>query len=136
NFEDFIQTDASINPGNSGGALIDLRGRLVGVNTAILSRSGGNIGIGFAIPAYMIRAVTTQLLEYGEVKRGTLGVHVQNVTQDIARAVELESSQSAQIASVVPNSPAHDAVLQACDLNVRGDGERVRRCSDPRHRNG
>ncbi len=133
NFEDFIQTDASINPGNSGGALIDLRGRLVGVNTAILSRSGGNIGIGFAIPAYMIRAVTTQLLEYGEVKRGTLGVHVQNVTQDIARAFELESSQGALIASVVPNSPADKAGLQAGDVIVGVNGERVVRYSDLRN---
>ena len=85
-YEDFIQTDASINPGNSGGALINLRGEVIGINTAILGNSGGNIGIGFAIPINMVKDITQQLLQYGEVKRGRLGVVVQSLTPDLAKA--------------------------------------------------
>jgi Do/DeqQ family serine protease len=84
-YEDFIQTDASINPGNSGGALVNLRGELVGINSAILSRSGGNIGIGFAIPVNMVKGVVDQLIKYGQVKRGVLGVNIYPVTPDIAK---------------------------------------------------
>jgi S1-C subfamily serine protease len=84
-YEDFIQTDASINPGNSGGALVNLRGELVGINSAILSRSGGNIGIGFAIPVNMVKGVMDQLIKYGQVKRGVLGVNIYDVTPDIAK---------------------------------------------------
>ena len=88
-YEDFIQTDASINPGNSGGALVNLRGELIGINTAILSRSGGNIGIGFAIPVNMARSVMEQLIKYGTVKRGQLGVSMYTVTPDIAHSLGL-----------------------------------------------
>ncbi|HEX7031292.1 MAG TPA: DegQ family serine endoprotease [Gammaproteobacteria bacterium] len=130
NYENFIQTDASINPGNSGGALIDLEGRLVGINTAILSRSGGNIGIGFAIPSNMLEAVVAQLLEYGEVKRGVLGVHVQNVTDDLARAFGLEQDEGALIASVVPGSSADNAGLKAGDIIVAVNGEPVEEMND------
>ncbi len=84
-YEDFIQTDASINPGNSGGALVNLKGELIGINTAILSSSGGNIGIGFAIPVNMARSVMDQLVKFGTVKRGLLGVNIYNVTPDIAQ---------------------------------------------------
>src|SRR5689334_19840265 len=90
-YEDFIQTDASINPGNSGGALVNLRGELVGINSAILSRSGGNIGIGFAVPANMARAVMNQIIKHGEVRRGRLGVGMADLTPDIARKLNIST---------------------------------------------
>ncbi|HEX6930277.1 MAG TPA: Do family serine endopeptidase, partial [Gammaproteobacteria bacterium] len=133
NYENFIQTDASINPGNSGGALIDLQGRLVGINTAILSRSGGNIGIGFAIPSNMLKAVVDQLLEYGEVKRGVLGVHVQNVTGDLAKAFGLEEADGALVASVLPGSSAEEAGVQAGDVIVGVNGQPVEDMGDLRN---
>ncbi|HEX7047899.1 MAG TPA: DegQ family serine endoprotease [Gammaproteobacteria bacterium] len=133
NYENFIQTDASINPGNSGGALIDLQGRLVGINTAILSRSGGNIGIGFAIPSNMLEAVVSQLLEYGEVKRGVLGVHVQNVTGDLAQAFGLEEDDGALVASVLPESSADKAGIEAGDVIVAINGEPIEDMSDLRN---
>jgi len=107
-YEDFIQTDASINPGNSGGALVNLRGELVGINSAILSRSGGNIGIGFAIPVNMARGVMDQLIKYGQVKRGVLGVNIYNVTPDIAKEFGLTESSGALVAGVAPGSAADD----------------------------
>src|SRR5213078_1860874 len=91
-YEDFIQTDASINPGNSGGALVNLRGELVGINSAILSRSGGNIGIGFAIPVNMARSIMDQLLKYGSVKRGLLGVNINDVTPEAAEMYGLHDN--------------------------------------------
>src|SRR4030095_996432 len=94
-YEDFIQTDASINPGNSGGALVDLNGQLVGINSAILSRTGGNIGIGFAIPSNMVKAVMSQLIQYGEVKRGILGVQLRNMTPAIAESLGLANAKGA-----------------------------------------
>ncbi|MGH6877693.1 MAG: trypsin-like peptidase domain-containing protein, partial [Rhizomicrobium sp.] len=99
-YEDFIQTDASINPGNSGGALVDLQGRLIGINTAILAPGGGNIGIGFAVPINMARQVMDQLLRYGEVKRGRIGVAIQDLTPDIAQALGTTHTQGAVIARV------------------------------------
>src|SRR5437868_5723274 len=96
-FEDFIQTDASINPGNSGGALVNLRGELIGINTAILSRTGGNIGIGFAIPVNMARSVMEQLIKFGSVKRGQLGVSIYSVTPDIAHSLGLSSAMGALV---------------------------------------
>src|ERR1700676_5081160 len=105
-YEDFIQTDASINPGNSGGALVNLRGELVGINSAILSRSGGNIGIGFAIPVNMAKGVMDQLIKYGQVKRGVLGVNIYNVTPDIAKEYGLSESSGALVAGVAPGSGA------------------------------
>lgn len=136
NFEDFIQTDASINPGNSGGALIDLKGRLLGVNTAILSRGGGNIGIGFAIPSNMVKLVVDQLIEFGEVKRGVLGVHVQSVTDELATAFELEGDEGALVASVVPDSSADNAGIQEGDVIVAVDGKPIKEFSDLRNRIG
>ena len=111
-YEDFIQTDASINPGNSGGALVNLRGELIGINTAILSRSGGNIGIGFAIPVNMARSVMEQLIKYGTVKRGQLGVSMYTVTPDIAHSLGLSSAAGALVSQVVEGSPADKAGIR------------------------
>ncbi len=129
-YEDFIQTDASINPGNSGGALVNLRGELEGINSAILSRSGGNIGIGFAIPVNMVKSVMDQLIRYGEVKRGVLGVNIYDVTPDIAKEFGLSESRGALIAGVVQGSAADRAGVKTGDIitsvngaNTRGAGE-------------
>ena len=108
-YEDFIQTDASINPGNSGGALVNLKGELIGINTAILSRSGGNIGIGFAIPVNMARKVMDQLLKFGTVKRGVLGVNIYNVTPDIAQLYGLGDTQGALVSQVVEGSRGRES---------------------------
>ncbi|ROR34562.1 serine protease Do/serine protease DegQ [Inmirania thermothiophila] len=132
-YEDFIQTDASINPGNSGGALVDLRGELVGINTAILAPGGGNVGIGFAIPSNMAREVMEQLVRYGEVRRGRLGVVVQDLTPELARAFGLARGEGAVIAQVVPGSPAEKAGLQPGDVVVEINGRRVRNSADLRN---
>ena len=124
-YEDFIQTDASINPGNSGGALVDLDGRLIGINTAIIAPSGGNVGIGFAVPTHMAEAVMEQLLEYGEVRRGRLGIIIQDVTPDLAEALDLETVEGAVITQVEPNSAAEDAGLRAGDVVIAVDGQPV-----------
>jgi len=123
--QSFIQTDASINPGNSGGALINLRGELVGINTAILSRGGGNIGIGFAVPVNMARQVMDQIIEYGEVQRGVLGVRVQDLTPEMAEAFDIERPNGALVAQVTPNSPAAEAGLEAGDVIVEVNGTPV-----------
>ncbi len=115
-FENFIQTDASINPGNSGGALVNLRGELIGINSAILSRSGGNIGIGFAIPVNMARNVMDQLIRFGSVKRGLLGVTIRPITPDIAQALGLGQANGALVMQVVPGSSAEKAGLRAGDV--------------------
>jgi len=120
-YEDFIQTDASINPGNSGGALVDLQGDLVGINTAIAGPTGGNVGIGFAIPINMARAIMTQLIEHGKVVRGQLGVYVQDVTPDVAQAMHLAQSSGALVSRVEPGSPAERAGIHAGDVIVRVD---------------
>lgn len=124
-YQNFIQTDASINPGNSGGALVNLRGELVGINSAIFSPSGGNVGIGFAIPSNLARDVMTQLIAFGEVKRGSLGVQAQNLDARLARALELEEGRGAVITQVVPESPAESAGLLAGDVIVRLDGKPI-----------
>jgi Do/DeqQ family serine protease len=121
-FEDFIQTDASINPGNSGGALVNLRGELVGINSEILSRSGGNIGIGFAIPVNMIKGVMDQLIKYGQVKRGVLGVNIYGVTPDIAKEFGLSESTGALVAGVVQGSSADRAGVKTGDIIVSING--------------
>ena len=135
-YEDFIQTDASINPGNSGGALVNLRGELVGINTAILARGGGNIGIGFAIPINMARAVQQHLAEDGAVSRGQLGVAIQDLTPDLAQAFALEVMGGAVVARVEPGSPAERAGLQSGDVVIAVDGRGVRGASDLRNRIG
>src|SRR5215469_8504140 len=115
-YEDFIQTDASINPGNSGGALVNLRGELIGINTAILSRSGGNMGIGFAIPVNMARSVMEQLLRYGAVRRGQLGVSMYTVTADIAHSLGLRDASGALVTQVVEGSAAERAGIRTGDV--------------------
>ncbi len=125
-YENFIQTDASINPGNSGGALVNLRGELVGVNTAILAPSGGNVGIGFAIPINMAMASIEQILDHGEVRRGQLGVIIQDLTSDLAEAFDIDSQQrGAVIAEVQEGSAAEKAGLEAGDVVVELDGKAI-----------
>lgn len=126
NFENFIQTDAAINSGNSGGALVNLRGELIGINTAILGPSGGNIGIGFAIPSNMVINLTDQILEFGEVKRGMLGVQGGEVTSELAEALGYEASKGAFISQVVPDSAADKAGLEAGDIIVKINGKEIR----------
>jgi serine protease Do len=125
NYEDFIQTDAAINPGNSGGALINTNGQLIGINTAIISRTGGNQGIGFAIPVNMARLVMDQLVKTGKVVRGYMGAGVQDITPDLARAFNLPSASGAAITSVEPNSPAQRGGLLAGDVVTHVNGEPV-----------
>ena len=132
-YEDFIQTDASINPGNSGGALVNLRGELVGVNSAILSRGGGNIGIGFAIPSNMARSVMEQLLEFGEVRRGLLGVTILTITPDIAEAYDVEETQGALVSQVMADSAAEKAGIEAGDIIRKVDGKAVSNANDLRN---
>ncbi|MGE4660145.1 MAG: DegQ family serine endoprotease [Arenicellales bacterium] len=117
-YEDFIQTDASINRGNSGGALVNLRGELVGINTAILAPGGGNIGIGFAIPINMVQLLTRQIIEYGEVRRGRLGVIAQNLTPELAEALGIDTTRGAVISQVIPDSAADDAGMHEGDVVV------------------
>jgi serine protease Do/serine protease DegQ len=121
-YEDFIQTDASINPGNSGGALVNLRGELIGINAAILSGSGGNIGIGFAIPVNMAKGVMEQLIKYGQVKRGVLGVNIYNVTPDVAKEFGLTESSGALVAGVTQGSAAEKAGIKTGDIIVSVNG--------------
>ena len=135
-FEDFIQTDASINPGNSGGALVNLRGDLIGINTAIIGPGGGNVGIGFAIPINMAREVMEQLVTYGEVRRGQLGVHAQDITPEIADALGIDLDQGAIITQVVRGSPAANAGIKAGDLVIAADGEPVRSATHLRNKIG
>ncbi len=132
-YEDFIQTDASINPGNSGGALVDLDGRLVGINTAIVGPAGGNVGIGFAIPSNMARNIMDQLIRYGEVRRGQLGVYIQDVTPDLARAFGLRRARGAVITQVIPGSPADRAGLKEGDVVVKVNGESIDNAADLRN---
>jgi serine protease Do len=125
-FEDFIQTDAPINQGNSGGALVSTRGELIGINSQILSPSGGNIGIGFAIPANMAKNVMTQLIDKGQVHRGMLGVTIQPVTSDIARSLGLEQVRGALVNTVQPGSPADKAGVRRGDVITAINGEAVK----------
>jgi serine protease Do len=129
-YEDFIQTDAAINPGNSGGALVDATGRLVGINTAIMSRSGGNQGIGFAVPMNLARNVMENLVEHGRVIRGFLGVNIQNVNQDLADAFKLDEPKGALVAGVNDGSPADEAGFKDGDVIVEFNGNEIR---DSRH---
>ncbi|NBS25254.1 MAG: DegQ family serine endoprotease [Gammaproteobacteria bacterium] len=132
-YEDFIQTDASINPGNSGGALVDYNGNLVGINTAIIAPAGGNVGIGFAVPINMVMAVVEQLLEFGEIRRGMLGVQITDLDPDLVEALELQVTRGAVVSSVVADSPAENVGIEAGDIIVSVDGEPVESASDLRN---
>jgi serine protease Do len=125
-YEDFIQTDAAINPGNSGGALVDAEGRLVGINTAIISRSGGNQGIGFAIPVNLARSVMESLIKHGRVVRGFMGVNIQDVNPALAQEFDLKNNDGALVADVTASSPAEKAGLKAGDIITKFNGKPVR----------
>ncbi len=125
-YEDFIQTDASINPGNSGGALVNLNGELVGINSAIISRSGGNIGIGFAIPVNMVRSIMDQLITHGSVSRGLLGVSIQDITPEVAETYALHDNSGALVSAVSPSSAAERAGIQIGDVIISINEHRVR----------
>ena len=135
-YEDFIQTDASINPGNSGGALVDLDGELVGINTAILTPAGGNVGIGFAVPVEMAKQVVSQVLQYGEVRRGRLGISIQSLTPDLAEALELNVTEGAVVMQVEPGSAADEAGIEAGNVIVGFNGEPVMGSGDLRNKVG
>ena len=137
-YEDFIQTDASINPGNSGGALVDLEGRLVGINTALIApaREQGNVGIGFAVPSNMAQAVVDQLVEFGEIRRGLLGVRIEAVSPDVAEALDLDEIKGALVARVEENSPAEAAGIEVDDVIVSVDDKAIEDPVDLRNRIG
>jgi serine protease DegQ len=126
NLENFIQTDAAINSGNSGGALLNLRGELIGINTAILGPNGGNIGIGFAIPANMVRDLSAQIIKYGEVRRGQLGIIGTELTNEIAKTFGYNKKDGAFVNQVMPDSAAAKAGIKAGDIIVSIDGKVVR----------
>ena len=128
-YEDFIQTDASINSGNSGGPLFDLEGNVIGINTAILGRNG-SIGIGFSIPSNSAKSVISQLIEFGETKRGWLGVRIQYVTQEIADAEELDEPRGALVVSVAENSPSDKAGIKDGDIILEFNGEKIKQMKE------
>ena len=127
--EDFIQTDAAINPGNSGGALVDTEGRLIGINSAILTRSGGNQGIGFAVPSDLCRWVMDSLVKNGHVERGLLGVMIQDLTPDLAKAFKLDRTTGALVGDVSPGSPADKAGLKSGDVITQFNGQAIQNAS-------
>lgn len=135
-YEDFIQTDASINPGNSGGALINLKGELVGINTAIIGPAGGNVGIGFAVPSAMVKAVLDQITRFGEVRRGRLGASSEDITHDLAASLGLTSTEGAIISTVEPGSPAEKAGMKPRDVVTTVNGKPVRNSVDLRNKIG
>ena len=124
-YEDFIQTDASINPGNSGGALVNLRGELVGINSAIISRTGGNVGIGFAVPTEIASSIMRQILDFGEVRRGLLGVSIADVNAEVAEALNSSVTSGALITRVEPGSAAEDAGLEVDDIIVGVNDKKI-----------
>ncbi len=132
-YEDFIQTDASINPGNSGGALVNMRGELVGINSAIISRSGGNVGIGFAVPTEIAKSVMKHILDYGEVRRGLLGVSIQTIDSEIAKALEIDVDSGALVSLIEPGSAAEDAGLRVDDIIVAVNDEKISGASELRN---
>jgi Do/DeqQ family serine protease len=136
-YEDFVQTDAAINPGNSGGALVNLRGELVGINTAILSQSGGNMGIGFAIPSNMVKNVMQQLIEFGEVRRGALGISILSLTADFRKSLGLgDNVQGVLVSQVVEGSAAEKAGILAGDVITSVNGQDVKGAGELRNRIG
>lgn len=132
-YENFIQTDASINPGNSGGALVNLRGEFVGMNTAILAPSGGNVGIGFAIPSNMVVTIKDSLIKHGEVRRGLLGVSTQDLTQELVNVFKLQNKQGAVITRIESNSPAEKAGLEPGDVIIAANTQTVKNSQDIRN---
>lgn len=132
-YEDFIQTDAAINPGNSGGALVDMEGNLIGINTAILSRSGGNVGIGFAIPSNMARPIVESLLHHGKVVRGWLGVAIQPLDSDMSKALGLPESSGVLVSDVTKDTPAAKAGVRRGDVIMSVDDTRVRTTGELRN---
>lgn len=135
-YEDFIQTDASINPGNSGGALIDLNGKLVGINSAIIAPAGGNVGIGFAIPTEVATSIKTQLINYGEVRRGGIGAQFQDLTAELAEAFALKTFQGAIVSLVDNNSSADKAGLRQGDIVIRANDRKITSAADIHNRIG
>lgn len=135
-YDDLIQTDASINPGNSGGALVNLRGELIGINTAIYSQSGGNVGIGFAIPTNMAHQIMLQLVSYGQVKRGYLGAQFQDLNAELAEAFGLRANTGAVVVDVTANSPAARAGLVAGDVITRINGRAITSAAELRNQIG
>ncbi|MBI2290949.1 MAG: DegQ family serine endoprotease [Betaproteobacteria bacterium] len=135
-YEDFIQTDASINPGNSGGALVNLRGELIGINSAIIGPAGGNVGIGFAVPSNMARTVMNQIVRYGEVRRGRLGIEMADLTPELAKKLGIGLLEGAIVAAVQPGSPALKAGLRERDVVVALNGRPIRNAAELRARLG
>ena len=124
-YEDFIQTDASINPGNSGGALVNMNGELIGINSAIISRSGGNVGIGFAVPTEIASSIMGQLLDFGEIRRGLLGVRIQTIDAEMAEALDTNVESGALITNIEPKSAAEEAGLEVGDIIVEVNRKKV-----------
>jgi S1-C subfamily serine protease len=135
-YEDFIQTDASINPGNSGGALVNMNGELIGINSAIISRSGGNVGIGFAVPTEIASSIMNQILDFGEIRRGLLGVNIQTIDAQAAEALGSDLEGGALITGVQAKSAAEDAGLQVGDIIVEVNGKSVDGAPELRNRIG
>ena len=129
-FEDFIQTDAAINPGNSGGALTDIYGNLIGINTAIYSRTGGSLGIGFAIPVHVVKQIMEQILQSGSVIRGWLGVSMQDMTRELAESFDLQTKTGSLISSVLRNGPADRAGIKPGDILIAVEADTVLNSSD------
>lgn len=135
-YEDFIQTDASINPGNSGGALVNMNGELIGINSAIISRSGGNVGIGFAVPTEIASSIMGQILDFGEIRRGLLGVGIQTIDAEMAKALDSNVESGALITNIVPESAAEEAGLEVGDIIVEVNAEKVDDASELRNKIG
>lgn len=133
-YENFIQTDAAINPGNSGGPLINIKGEVIGINTAIASRSGGNMGIGFAIPINMAKRISSQLIQGGKVVRGQIGVYIQDLDAELAKRFSLKEPEGVLVSEVIPDSPADKGGIKSGDIIIEFDGKKIKNGNDLRHR--